>query len=83
MNNYNRKQIEKWVETWEKASSALNREKIKELRASDYYSKNQMLLNEMLQYAFEHRKIRLSSGLIEQQKMFMKLRDKQIDEIYD
>ncbi|MBC8382754.1 MAG: hypothetical protein H8E22_02885 [Candidatus Cloacimonetes bacterium] len=73
MKDSKRKKIEKWIETWEKAELALYRIKINELRATDYYSQNLVLLNEMLQYAFEHRKLRLSSGLVEQQKIFMKL----------
>jgi len=82
MKKSKRKEIEKWIETWEKAGSALDRVKLNELRADGYYSKNQMLLNKMLQYAFEHRKLRLSSGLIEQQKIFMKLK-KQREKIND
>lgn len=82
MKDSKRKEIEKWIETWEKAGSALDRVKLNELRADDYYSQNQVLLNEMLQYAFEHRKLRLSSGLIEQQKIFMKLK-KQREKIND
>ena len=80
MKESKRKEIEKWIETWEQAGFALDRVKLNELRASNYYSQNQVLLNEMLQYAFEHRELRLSSGLIEQQKIFMKLK-KQMDEI--
>ena len=82
MKDSKRKEIEKWIETWEQAGFALDRVKLNELRASNYYSQNQVLLNEMLQYAFEHRELRLSSGLIEQQKIFMKLK-KQMDEIND
>lgn len=82
MKDSKRKEIEKWIETWEKAGSALDRVKLNELRAGGYYSKNQMLLNKMLQYAFEHRELRLSSGLIEQRKIFMKLK-KQREKIND
>ncbi len=60
-----KKDLEKWVETWEQAESALESVKISELRANDYYLRNQRLLNDMLQYAFEHRELRLSSGLVE------------------
>lgn len=70
------KKIEKWVNTWKKAEPALDEVKLKELRAVDYYNHNQALLNEMLRYAFEHRETRLTSGLIEQQKIFMKLKKK-------
>lgn len=80
MKDSERKKIKKWIRTWKKAELALREVKLKKLRADDYYSQNQRLLNEMLQYAFEHRELRLSSGLIEQQKIFMKLK-KQMDEI--
>ena len=73
MKDSKRKKIEKWIETWEKAGLALDRVKLNELRACDHYSQNIVLLNEMLQYTFEHREIRLSSCLVEQQKLFMKL----------
>jgi len=82
MEDSKRKEIEKWIEAWEKAESALYNVKLKELRADDYYSQNQMYLNELLQYAFEHRKPRLSSGLVEQQKIFMRLK-KQMNSIHD
>lgn len=82
MNDSTRKAIEKWIQTWEQAGFALDRVKLNELRASDYYRQNQVRLNEMLQYAFEHRQLRLSSGLIEQQKIFMKLKQP-MDEIND
>ena len=64
----------KWIKTWEKAAVALAEVKIKELRAPDYYESNRALLNAMLIYAFEHRTIRLTSGLVEQQKIFMRIR---------
>ena len=72
----NRKTIKKWIEVWKEASAALQEIKINELRSDEYYQKNRQFLNEMLQYAFEHRKVRLSSGLVEQQRIFMKLRKK-------
>ena len=46
-----------------------------ELRGYEY-DKNQAILDEMLQWACDHRRTRLTSGLVEQQRMFMKLRDK-------
>ncbi len=82
MEDSKRKEIEKWIETWEKAESALDKVKLNELRADDYYSQNQMFINEMLQYAFEHHEPRLSSGLVEQQRLFMKLK-KQMNSIHD
>jgi len=76
MTESERKTIKKWIDVWQEASAALQEIKIKELRADDYYEKNKQFLNEMLQYAFEHRTVRLTSGLVEQQKYFMKLREK-------
>lgn len=76
MRDTTRKTIKLWVDTWKKASSSLQKIKLNELRASNYYHKNQILLNDMLQYAFDHRTVRLSSGLIEQQQIFMKFHKK-------
>ena len=76
MKDSERKTIKKWIDTWKTASSSLEKIKSNELRSINYYQKNQILLNEMLQYAFDHRTVRLSSGLIEQQKIFKKFRKK-------
>ncbi len=65
-----RDQIKKWVNTWEKAGSALSLIKIRELRDKNYYLKNREILNSMLQYAFDHRTIRNDSGLVSLQKFF-------------
>jgi len=70
--NSKKKRIKKRVDIWQKTGLLLEEIKCDELRAPNYYKKNQALLNEMLKYAFEHRTVRLSSGLIEQQKLFMK-----------
>ncbi len=69
--------IKKWMATWRQAASALTQLKKKELQAVDYYEKNRRILDEMLQYACQHRQERLSSGLVEQQRWFMKLRDRE------
>ena len=74
MTESDRKEIKKWIDVWKTASSALQEIKINELRSDDYYQKNRQLLNEMLQYAFDHRTVRLSSGLVEQQRIFMKFK---------
>ena len=62
--------IKKWVKTWENASSALYSIKIAELQDAKYYPKNREILNNMLQYAFDHHIIRKSSGLVIQQNIF-------------
>lgn len=76
MRDIDRKTIKKWIYIWKKASSSLQNIKLYELRSDNYYQKNQLLLNEMLRYAFENRTVRFSSGLIEQQRIFMKLKRK-------
>lgn len=78
MNKSKTEDIKKWINTWEKADSALAKVKLEELRADDYYQKNQAILDEMLQYAFDNSEPRLSSGLVEQQKYFMKLHKQQL-----
>ncbi len=65
-------EAKKWVEIWQHAGNALEDIRLQELRAPDYYSRNMHLLNEMLAYAFEHRVVKLSSGLVQQQQIFMK-----------
>ena len=68
------KQTEKWVKTWQRAGAVLDEIKRRELSAYDY-NKNRKIIDEMLQCAQDHRKIRLTSGLVEQQRLFMKIKD--------
>jgi len=70
-----REAIKKWVETWKTAASALDKIRRDELMAFDY-EKNFEIIDSMLQYACDHAEIRLTSGLVEQQRLFMKLREK-------
>jgi len=63
-------QTAKWVAAWDRAGSNLSAIKKKELQNEDYYFKNREILNDMLQYAAEHRTNRKSSGLVEQQRLF-------------
>ena len=76
MDNSKINQTKKWIKIWQQAGDLLDDIKLKELRSPNYYSKNQPLLNEMLKYAFNHRTIRLDSGLIKQQQIFMKYHQK-------
>ncbi len=70
-----KQEIKKWVEAWQKAAISLKEIKKNELRSKDYYEKNRKILDEMLQYACDNSKPRLTSGLVEQQRFFMKLND--------
>ncbi|MDI6688184.1 MAG: hypothetical protein QME06_08215 [Desulfobacterales bacterium] len=71
------KETEKWVKIWKRAGIALDEIKRRELCAYDY-DKNRKIVDEMLQWAHDHRKIRLTSGLVEQQRLFMKIKNRRI-----
>ncbi len=75
MKESDKKQIRLWIETWKKAGAALEEIRRRELESSDY-GKNQDIIDNMLQFACENRKPRLTSGLVEQQRWFMKMREK-------
>jgi hypothetical protein len=74
MNRSQKDDVIRWIKTWQKAGTALTRIKKAELQNPEYYKKNLALLNEMLWYAFLHRTDRKTSGLIEQQRFFRKLK---------
>ncbi len=79
MKDIDRRTIKKWIDIWGKASASLQEIKCNELRSYNYYQKNQILLNEMLWYAFEHRTVYLNSGLTEQQQIFMQFNNKELE----
>ncbi len=62
-----------WIENWKRASVALKAVKRYELRTY-YNAKNPSIVDGMLQWAFEHRASRLNSGLVEQQRIFMRMK---------
>ena len=73
MKTLRQENAQQWVESWKRASVALKAVKRHELRTYDY-AKNQVVVDGMLQWAFENRELRLSSGLVEQQRLFMKMK---------
>ena len=75
MTDEEKKLMKKWVETWKRAGPILEEIRKDELRNFDY-KKNKQIIDEMLQWAIDHAKPRLSSGLVEQQRWFMKMREK-------
>ena len=77
MKNSTKDQLRNYAETWKRAGAALKEIKRRELRSYDYAA-NQRLLDEMLNWACEHAQPRLSTGLVEQQRVFMKLRKEEI-----
>ena len=62
-----------WIESWKRAAVALKAVKRHELRTYDH-EKNLAIVDGMLQWAFEHRELRLNSGLVEQQRIFMRMK---------
>ena len=62
-----------WIEHWKRAEVALKAVKHRELRTYDN-AKNQSIIDGRLQWAFEHRELRLDSGLVEQQRIFMRMK---------
>jgi len=73
MNQSTKDQMRQWAETWKRAGPALEEIKRRELQAFDYAA-NQELVDAMLRWACEYPRPRASTGLIEQQRLFMKLR---------
>ena len=66
--------LKRWSEAWERASLTFEEEKRARLRDPDYHSKTMELFGDMFDYAVENSIQSTSSGLIEMQRYFMKLR---------
>jgi hypothetical protein len=64
--------LKKWVETWKSAAAALETIRRDELMTYNY-EKNFKIIDSILQYACDHSKACLISGLVKQQRLFMKL----------
>lgn len=75
--NSEKERMARWVDTWKRAGHALKAVKRKELQEYDYF-KHQAVVDEMLQWAYDHRKIRSTSGLVEMQRYFMKMKDQKL-----
>jgi hypothetical protein len=65
-----------WVQQWKQAGAALKQIEVQELRAYNY-QQHWAIVDDMLQWAYEHWTPRLTSGLVEQQRWFMKLHRQQ------
>jgi len=75
MRDENRERMRAWVETWKRAGSALQRVKTEELRSEDY-GKDFELIDGMLEWVVDHARERKTSGLVEQQRLFRKMRNR-------
>lgn len=65
--------MKNWIAGWARAAKALTEVKHRELRAYDY-QENKAVINGMLQWACDHATARLDSGLVEQQRLFLKMK---------
>lgn len=74
--NDNTTKLQKWAETWDKAHFALNSVKSIEMSEDSYVSDSLSSLSEVFNYALATAKPSTSSGLVEMQKFFAKLRKK-------
>lgn len=67
------RQTKAWVENWKRAGQALDAIRAEELQALDRTNYLEQI-DGMLQWAVEHAEPRLTSGLVEQQRIFATLR---------
>ena len=63
-----------WVENWKRVGPILEQMKYEELRAPDYHKELEGLLS-MCDLACMQEKPSKTSGLVEQQRLFMKMRE--------
>ena len=75
MKSEERETVKIWVDTWKRAGAALEEIKRRELTSVEY-GKDRTLIDEMLLWAHEHRIERLTSGLVDQQRIFKKIAGK-------
>ena len=66
--------MKEWVENWKRVGPILEQIKAEELRAPDYHKKLEGLLP-MCDLACAHAEPSKTSGLVEQQRLFMKMRE--------
>ncbi|MBD3307699.1 hypothetical protein GF339_14780 [candidate division KSB3 bacterium] len=78
----NHDQLRRWVQTWQQAGEALHAIKRQELQQYEYET-HLPQIEAMLQWAYEHRTPRLTSGLVEQQRWFMQWRERLLRDAQD
>jgi hypothetical protein len=73
MTDDEKQKLKQWVETWRRAGPMLKRFRWEELRKFRHED-NVEILDALLQIGYEHRGNTPTSGLVEQQRLFGKLR---------
>jgi hypothetical protein len=71
MDDSERERLKQWVETWKRAGPELERIRREELRAFRYEDKAG-IIESLLEIGVDFGRPRLTSGLVEQQRLFMK-----------
>jgi hypothetical protein len=66
-----KQQLKQWVETWKRAGPELERMRREELRAYRHED-NVEAIDALLQIGYKHRRVCATSGLVEQQRIFMR-----------
>lgn len=73
MTEEERQLYREYVQNWKRVGPLLERIRVKEMRASDY-GKNWRIVDGLYELAMYHRRHRMTSGLIELQKLLAKAR---------
>jgi hypothetical protein len=66
--------VKRWSEAWARATLTIEEEKKARLRDPDYHRKTMELFGDMFDYVVENSIPSTTSGMIEMQRYFMKLR---------
>jgi len=73
MTDNEKRRLKQWVEAWKRAGPMLEQFRYEELRAFRHED-NVDLIDALLEIGYRHRQNRPTSGLVEQQRWFMKMR---------
>lgn len=73
MTDAEKQQLRQWVETWRRAGPELKRFSYQELR-SQSPERSMAIVQDMLELGYQCGRPRETSGLVEQQRLFRKLR---------
>jgi len=73
MTDDEKQQLKQWVETWKRAGPELERFRYQELR-SQTHEHSLAIVQDVLELGYQFARPRQTSGLVEQQRLFRKLR---------
>ncbi|RJP31479.1 MAG: hypothetical protein C4527_07610 [Candidatus Omnitrophota bacterium] len=73
-NERNQDPLKQWAAAWRRASAVLEKERIASMRRDDYDSQL-VLLDDAIDWSIKHSPLLQTSGLIEQQAIFQRIRE--------